>query len=378
MSRRGPQKRAIAAEKGAAGGFTLLELLAAAAISAVLAALVLTALSGALEQWDRLSGRRGAEAAARLILDQLEQDLQGAIFRADGGVWLAATVLPDVSLSGQWKPAPVAAHAKPGNTNPRTLDLGAPEPGDARCGVAGVWLRFFTTKMDAGATASDLSAPVAVGYQLIRRNPTSSAASEQRYMLFRAEVRRTRTAAGAPGAFEGGYNLDPAASPATPYMNPSGIAGDPGNLIRPPLGAVLADNVINFGVRLYVREGGGLRLIFPAAPAARGGAPSGGTITAAAPPSPLTEHLARCATPAADDYYRHAFPEAADVTVRVLTDEDARRLAAFEAGRIQPPAGVPPADYWWTLAEAGSQVFTRRIFIPTRLLSSAQNPLLPE
>jgi len=54
--------------------------------------------------------------------------------------------------------------------------------------------------------------------------------------------------------------------------------------------------------------------------------------------------------------------------MRVLTDEGARLIAAFEAGRLQPPAGVTPADYWWTLAEAHSEVFTRHIVIPSRPL----------
>lgn len=347
-------------------GFTLLELLAAAAITAALTALVLTAMSDALDQWNRQAGRRGAEAAARTALDQIEQDLQGAIFRSDTGVWLAANVLPDTSLSGQWQPAAVPANAKPDNTNRRTLNLGAPEPADARHGVAGVWLRFFTSKQDADVDTASLSAPVAVGCQLIRRNVTSSSISEQRHMLFRAEVRRTRTSGGTPGAFEAGYNLDPAAMPATPYMTPSGTSGNPGNLIRPPLGAALADNVIDFGVRLYVRNNGNLRLIFPAAPAAEGGAPVEGRATSAMPPSPETEHLARCTAPAADDYYRHVFPDMADVTLRILTDEGARLIAAFEAGRIQAPAGVAPADHWWNLAEAHSLVFTRRIVIPGR------------
>ena len=352
--------------------FTLLELLVAAVLTALLAALVLTAVSGVMNHWNRLTGRLGAAAPARLALDQLAQDLEGAIFRADGNVWLAVTVLPDTALSGQWKTAAVTAQGKPGNMHPRTLNLAAPSLAAARFGVAGVWLRFFTTKPDINASVADLSAPVAIGYQIIRQNVTSSPTSEQRYMLFRAEVRRTRTAGGAPGTFEAGYNLDPAATPATPYMTASGTAGDPGNLLRPPLGAALADNVIDFGARLYRREGGDLRLIFPARPAAFGASPVNGVLTSAVPPSAETQHLACGITPAASDYYRQTFPDAAEVMIRVLTDEGARLIAAFEAGRLQPPSGVTPADYWWTLAEAHSEVFTRHIVLPSRPWSGGQ------
>lgn len=346
-------------------GFTLVELLVAATLTVLLSAIVLAVLSGVVNHWSQSTGRLRAAAQAHLALDQIAQDLEGAIFRADGNVWLAVTVLPDTGLSGQWKPAAVPAQAKPGNTHSRTFCLTAPSLEEAHFGVAGVWLRFFTTKLDTDASTSDLSAPVAVGYQIIRQNVTSSPASEQRYLLFRAEVRRTRTAGGAPGVFEAGYNLDPVAAPATPYMAASGTAGDPGNLLRPPLGAVLADNVIDFGVRLYRREGGGVRLIFPAQPATVGAAPPCGALSSATPPSIETQHLACSTTAAADDHYRQAFPEVAEVVLRVLTDEGARLVAAYEAGHLQPPAGVAPADYWWTLAKAHSEAFTRRIMIPS-------------
>ena len=338
--------------------FTLLELLVAAALTAMLSALVLTVVTSALGHWDRAAGRLGASAQAHLALDLLEQDLQGAVFRTDGSVCLAATVLPDTTLSGVWKLAAAAGHAKPGNGHSCTLRLGAPAIEDARFGVAGVWLRFLTVKPDTGASATDLPAPVAVGYQLIRQNVTSSAASEQRYLLFRAEVRRTKTSGGAAGTFEAGYNLDPSASRATPYQAPSGTTGDPGNLLRPPLGSVLADNVIDFGVRLYVHEQGRRRLVFPAA---LDGTPSG-----ALPPSGETEHLVRAGADDGGDSHGHAFPEVVEVMIRVLDGEGARLIAAFEAGRLNPPVGMDDGDYWWTLAEAHSEVFTQQIVIAAR------------
>ena len=352
----------------AAPGFTLLELLLAATLTALLAALVLATMAGVMSHWNRTAGRLSAAAAAQLGLDQLAQDLQAAVFRADGNVWLAASVLPDTSLSGQWRVAAVAAQGKPGNSHPGTLSLAASSADAMRFGVAGVWLRFFTTKADTNADAADLPAPAAVGYQIVRQNITSSAASEQRYLLFRAEVRRTKTAGGAPGTFEAGYDLNPTAMPATAYMTPSATAGDPGNLSRPPLGSALVDNVIDFGLRLYVREGGGLRLVFPAAPAELGGAPPCGTATPLSPPSIETQHYSQSIPPTASDHYRHAFPEVAELMIRVLDDEGGRILAAYEAGDLHPPAGVAAADYWWVLAAAHSRVITRRVAVPSRPL----------
>lgn len=349
-------------------GFALVELLMAAVLTVVVAAVALYFGGVTLARWERSAGRIRTATTARLVFDQLQQDLQGAIFRADGGVWMAVTVLPDTGLSGRWEAAAVATHAKPGNTHRGTLNLAPERLDEARFGIAGVWWRFFTTKPDDNSGVSGLSAPVAVGFQVIRRRVTSSPTSPPRYLLFRAEVRRTRTPGGAPGTFEAGYDLDPSATPSTAYQAPNATAGDPGNLIRPPLGSVIADNVIDFGVRLYVREGGVLRLVFPAAAAARDAAPAVGTLATEAPPSPEATHLARSGARAPEDYYRHVFPEVADVMVRVLTDEGARLTAAYESGSLQPPAGVSADDYWWTLAEAHSLVFTRRITIPSGVL----------
>ena len=69
--------------------------------------------------------------------------------------------------------------------------------------------------------------------------------------------------------------------------------------------------------------------------------PAGGLATHAAPPAFETQHLAMSAEPATADYYRHAFPEVVEVMIRVLTDEGARRISAFENGRLQAVAVNP-------------------------------------
>src|SRR4051794_1066992 len=65
-------------------GFTLLELLVAAALTAALAGFLAIVVRNIGGTWSRASGKLSADAQARLVLDQLELDLQGALFRDDG------------------------------------------------------------------------------------------------------------------------------------------------------------------------------------------------------------------------------------------------------------------------------------------------------
>ena len=73
-------------------GFTLVELLVAAGITTFMAGFIAVIVMNISSTASRSSSRLGADAQARLILDQLERDLQGALYRDDGNVWLAAEV----------------------------------------------------------------------------------------------------------------------------------------------------------------------------------------------------------------------------------------------------------------------------------------------
>ena len=63
-------------------------------------------------------------------------------------------------------------------------------------------------------------------------------------------------------------------------------------------------------------------------------------------------------------------PDVVDVMVRILTDEGARLIGTFEQANspLLLPAGVNAQQYWWQLATANSQVFTRRIVLHTQPL----------
>jgi prepilin-type N-terminal cleavage/methylation domain-containing protein len=313
------QRTRPATLRGSRGGFTLIELVAALAITVLIAGLVLGLVSSMLNHWNRSQGALTTASQARPVLDRLAQDLQGALYRDDGNVWFAATVQPVASVSGAWV----------NGTKPAADSLApaAEDLAEARFGVAGTWLRFFTAAQGADARTNDPAAPVAVSYQIIRRAPVASGSSCH-YLLYRAAVTPSDT-------FAAGYDLG-----AAIYNTGASSEGVAGNVTSPAILQVMADNVIDFGVRLYSRvpdpATGGTNLvrIFPA-------------------DASDLEHRARSPATAGDP--RDRFPAVADVLLRVLTEEGARQIAALEAGQI--------TGDWWAIAQANSKVFTRRVLL---------------
>jgi prepilin-type N-terminal cleavage/methylation domain-containing protein len=355
-----------------AGGFTLIELLVSAVITAVIAGFIVAIVSNVSGFWTRTSGKLSTEAQARLVLDQLTLDLSSAVYRDDGNVWMAADVLNGGTggATGLWQ----AAAANPKPVGGLSLAMNAANWNDARFGTAGIWLRFFTTKRGGNATAdaTSLSAPVAVGYQIIRRlsSPSSvgTGATKAAYLLHRSEA-RPATANGRPGVLESGYNITSAAyTTSVTSTNNGATTGDPRSIqvpgARTNFASVIADNVIDFGVRCYVRDSAqasGLRLVFPATNA-------NGTASNVATARLRAQFPAN--TPADSSNYNFVFPDVVDVMVRILTDEGARLIALYETANspLSLPAGVNAQQYWWQLATANSQVFTRRIVLNAKPL----------
>ncbi|MBM3865717.1 MAG: hypothetical protein FJ381_07420 [Verrucomicrobia bacterium] len=345
-------------------GFTLVELLVAAGITTFMAGFIAVIVMNISSTASRSGSRLGADAQARLILDQLERDLQGALYRDDGNVWLAADILNGASggATGLWQIAP----RNPKPVGGISLLLNTPSINGARFGTAGVWLRFFTHGNSVTNAALDVSvpsAPVAVGYQIIRRHTATNPANlETAYVLHRAEA-RPALANSRPGVFESGYGIT-----STAYTgggpNNSNVIGDPRTVLVPgtsrTLDAAIGDNVIDFGIRAYARDDaapGGLRLLFPATAA---GALSNS-------PAALQSRLPP-GTPATASTYNRIFPDVVDVMVRILTDAGAEQIANLE--RVQTPALAVPQRYngnaqlwWWGVAAENSRVYTRRIVL---------------
>jgi hypothetical protein len=153
-----------------------------------------------------------------------------------------------------------------------------------------------------------------------------------------------------------GFDLNPdraangyiEASPSNDGTQP----GDPFAITRPDnLASVLAENVVDFGVRCYRRsESGSLAAIFPVA-------------------GHDTFHFAKAGT-SFGGLPEDMFPAAIEVMVRLLTSEGVRRVAAMEAAsgsEVQRPARYrDDAEWWWSVVEASSQVFTCWIALPGR------------
>jgi hypothetical protein len=284
------------------GGFTLVELLVAGGITAVLATVMVSVVAQTAAGWARSANRMSGEAKARQVFEQLAADIAGMHGLDNGDCWFAADV-----------------HG--------TLDVATDNLEEARFGTNGVRVKFVTTRRGRNRDLESLSAPVAVGYRIVRRETGGIAT----YVLCRAEV-RPATVLGAEGSTAGRGTLEAGYDVIAPAYD-SGEAGsfaDPGTLAASVTAgdSVLAEHVIDFGVRGEFPRPGGL-----------------GSNVFVYPPVP------RPAGEAGDS----GLPRSVDIMLRILTDEGARLVA-----RLGTDAGMPVQDRW-RLVQAHSHVFTRRL-----------------
>ena len=341
-------------------GFTIIELLVAVGITALLVTLMLTIVTNVLSGWNRSSGSLSSGNQARTILDQVSQDLQSLVIRQDTNVWLAATVIPDnyTGNGSDWAVAGKPTSATSGassslkllGSNSSGTDLttmpGSPPWADistCRFGQTGMKLRFFTVRPDSN-TSNDLtttSAPRAVSYQILRTK--TGASTSYSYQLFRSEA---RPGGGTNSTFSAGYDLFMATA-APSYNAGSSTIGDVGNILTPKSpDHLLANNVIDFGIRVWTADPTTNAPKFPGTTSNTGFAVT--TNTAAVSPvlgDPLLANMT------------YGTPVVVEVMVRILTDEGARQIASLETGAI--------TGGWWEIALANSNVYSRRIQIPS-------------
>ena len=369
--------------------FTLVELMVALVVAGALLALISAITIQAASVWQRLSGRMATRAQADLIFDRIAQDIEGAILRRDGNVWMAATfqsapqigrgdaALSDATWEGRTKPAFEALNDASSSYH---LPAGGQPFSKSRFGQAGVWFRLFTTQPDAQSSLHNLSAPRAVGYQLVRRRLTASATAPTdsytpiRYLLYRSSARPGNDDWDDPDSTFGvGYDLFSSSAPPSYNRGDAGRIDDVGNIRTPRrYEQVLGNNVIDFGVRCWVRDEATGKLVqrfpmrMPERVPVRGFAATvrdGRLRPAAIPPTVGTEPSI-----GADDM-AYGFPVRIDVMVRILTDEGARLIEAFESGRVvRAPGFEDDGAYWWSLAGKHSHVYVSHIQVLSHAL----------
>jgi len=303
-------------------GFTILELIVAAAISTVLLMLAISLSTDVLDFWGHSQSKLSSHAQARVILETLSTDLESAVFDNEG-TWMAADILTNRSNSGKWQDASSSLQ-KPQDSLEIDFDDENIRPVDYRFGAAGTWLRFFSQPMD-GASSSDPGKLCAVAYQIIRRSPIDGSAPS--YNLYRSVVSATNTLDEA--IEDGGYHID--------LFDGSSSQRNPGEVTTPNRTASLMGlNVVDFGILLYTQAPqGGLKRIFPN----QGQALS----------------------------YRQneeTTPVAADIYLRILTEEGRQRIDAYEDGRI---ASDDP-EFWWNTVTQFSETFSRRVYFRSQAL----------
>ena len=373
------KRRTADLSKSKLRGFTVLELIVAVSVTAVLSGMLLLISRQVLETQSVSSAELERNQIAHFVLDQIQEDLQCALYRNDGNVWMAMSLLNESDNSGSWIEPKKSSLAKPPLNSLRIIQsdwpsdalqdaeidsLGQGPFAKSRFGLAGTWLRFFTQSPELDPQAKGDGAARAVSYQIIRYGITGSSNSRKRYHLFRSDVSAKNT-------FEAGYNLHPEndswygsdASNISVDPNFLGTPRVPSTLINPvieeggdylPTSFSLATNIIDFGIRAYHLEKnsfgtGNLVQIFPPIDQ-----DSSGNLLA-------EEFLATSHIPyqVITDPTFYLFPDVVDVMVRVLSEEGARILESFENGDFPNMEEVD----WWSIAEEHSKVYFRRIKI---------------
>ncbi len=327
-------------KKRVPNGFTIIELLVATGVTVIIVGLMITMVNNLLSAYNRSSGTLSAQVQASLFLDQMALELESMVVRDSDDYMF--TVEQVGLLDEAVRTTPVGI-----DIPDEVEDRDFPPIEDYRFGEGGLWLKFFTTA--PSMTLDQESAGVrAVGYR-IDFNPVVPNSPSRNYMLYRTQIPPQVT-------FDWGYDLiDPFYRNSDTYTytpDPTDDDDDPDPVTRPngfrspdpPLAflpsEILADNVVDFGVRLFVHDDGVRYISFP--------------LTAG-------QQYAASSDPDTDDY-----PKVVEVMVRVLTPEGERILENLREDRITPPDGTTRADYWWEIVREHSEVFSRVVQIPSK------------
>jgi len=303
-------------------GFTLIELMAALGVTAVIGYFFISIGRDFVIAWDHVGDSVARETEARAAMNTIARDFEAAFFREGTDVMFAVDVLEDNTNSGIWE-----GDTAEGDTAERPDGTGF-DPANHEYGWAGCWVRFFTA-------APSLNA---VGYQIIR-STIKGGVGTPRYMLYRNVTLIRDTLAE-------GFDLKAGAL----YFDNGYI----GSIERPN---ILAVNVIDFGVRLYVYESDpvtnpdpsgpdapdGLRLVFPAdlSSSLETVLPAGGLAYSGATFSPAGSG--------------QRYPDVVEVFIRVLSESGADEISNMEEAGDN--------SRWQEVVDKNSRLYRRYITI---------------
>lgn len=295
--------------------FTLIEIMVATVVMVVLVGLVIQITSEVLNVWNRSSGRLSANAQARIAMDLLTQDLETAVLRDNGMLWLEADTEEMDSVAGYQAQTVKLILFTPAMDRPKRDNSDVKIPGDI----------------------------CAVQYKLVYQDPVdgSDDARDNIFALHRRLIDPSTTfdEIMEPSQHRSGAWADGPVSPAAGVNMEYPLAEDSDYY--------LVGSVANFRVDFYVVDENG-DLIQVDSPIRFGGQ------TAAEPPV----STATVGPQSTDPETR--FPLAyAEITLTVLSDEGNRLLQAAES------SGSSDGE---ALVREHGKVFTRRVNLLARPL----------
>lgn len=295
--------------------FTVVEILVASGIMAAVTAMVLWISVGVLSTWNNASEQLSTNSRARAVLDLVVQDLEAAIFRNNGDIWMYAATLP---------------------TTPDGID-----PGHFLC--------FFTTAVDrpkedysGNAIPGDVTA---VAYMIDKKNPLRAASESTRetYNFYRSVVNGRDTFNAYLGQLATGPNGEtPAIRKGRPeafFHEAQTVFNQTGEAIAPVSfdEAFMAQHILSFEIDFYVNRA-----------------------NADEDDEPLEWYKSNTAYtfPSADGLYLS--PTYADVSLVVLSEEGAELLDLIEEGQVTLNAADVIREH--------STEFSRRIYFMNKPL----------
>jgi len=278
--------------------FTLIEMVVALAVTAVIGYFFISIGRDFVRAWDNFGDAVSRETEARAALDLIAKDFESAYFREGSSHMLAVDVLPDNgNASADWEVGPAE---RPTSSGFDTVNH--------EYGWAGCWVRLFTTTPSLNA----------VGYQIIRSTIRDNLGTP-RYMLYR-NTTLTRDVIS---------NIENGFADALDLTGSNALYDVSGGVVNPKRSNILAVNVVDFGVRLYIYEPNptsdpsdvdaseGLRLIFPADESSR-------------LQSPIPNNGQHRSSTFVGTAYSDRYPDVVEVFMRILNENGAQALSAME------------------------------------------------